>query len=68
MIWSIISDQEIFAETGTPQAALRSIDYLGRRLLVRRGADGQGEIVSVLSTDPADFLDGRLAPGTRIRM
>ncbi|MEG1537516.1 MAG: YlzJ-like family protein [Clostridiales bacterium] len=68
MIWSIISEEEIFADPGQRQIALRSIDYLGKRLLVRQGADGQGEIVSLLSTDPADFLDGRLAPGTRIRM
>ncbi len=68
MIWSIISEEEIFAGEPMKVPALRSVDYLGKRLLVRPGADGQGEIVSLLSTDPADFLDGRLAPGTRIRL
>ncbi|MCR4962735.1 MAG: YlzJ-like family protein [Firmicutes bacterium] len=68
MIWSIISEEDIFAGQPVDMPALRSVDHLGKRLLIRPGSDGWGEIVSLLSTAPADFLDGRFAPGTRIRL
>lgn len=68
MIWSIIPEDLLFAKDEGQNDSLRRVDYLGRHLLVRPSAGGQAEIVSVLSTDPVDFLDGRLYPGTRIRI
>ncbi|MBQ1502072.1 MAG: YlzJ-like family protein [Firmicutes bacterium] len=65
MIWSIIPENVIFA-AGADTAALRQIGYLGRKVLVRQVSAGRGEIVALLSTDPADFLSPRLAPGSFI--
>lgn len=57
MIWSVIPTEVIFGENSAPEP-LRSTDYLGRKVLLR-----QGRVDTLLSTDPADFLDQRFFPG-----
>lgn len=60
MIWSIIPEEFIFA--GEEAAAGPSQQqYLGRQVLV-----SGGRIVSLLSTDPSDFLDARFSPGSQL--
>ena len=67
MIWSIIPEEVIFGEV-LEETALRQGSYLGRQVMLRPCEDGKGEIVSVMSTNPLDFLDSRLQPGTRVPM
>jgi hypothetical protein len=66
VIWSIIPESVIFSGE-TKDTQLRAVTYQGRRVIVRAvGGRGSGEIVSLLSTDPADFLSPCFMPGTVI--
>ncbi len=67
MIWSIIPESVIFAtETDAAAEPLRIVEYQGCRLVVRSHQQGEAEIVSLLSTDPADYLKSNFAPGSLI--
>lgn len=65
MIWSIIPESVIFSGAADSEE-LYQVDYLGRKLLVRFGDNRSAQIVSLLSTDPADFLSPRFSPGAQI--
>lgn len=38
----------------------------GKQLLVEPVGQGEGRVVRLLSTDPADYLDGRFLPGGKV--
>ena len=60
---------ELVTEGLLPEATApveRMVD--GRMVLVTPGADGMGTVERLLSTDPADYLDPRWQPGTRISL
>ena len=61
MIWSIIPEEFIFAGSEPELQAPGQRQYLGRQVLV-----SSGRIVGLLSTNPADYLDARLAPGAEL--
>lgn len=61
VFWTI-ADPGLFAGSAAPEP-LREAVWQGRRLLLRRDDQGRERIERVLSPDPADFLDGRFAPG-----
>lgn len=63
MIWSIIPTELIF-EGADQMKAPRYLNYQGKKLLVTEGADGKFSVMSLLSSDPSDFLDARFAPGS----
>lgn len=63
MIWSIIPTELIF-EGADQMKAPRSLNYQGKKILAREGADGKFSLISLLSSDPADFLDSRFTPGS----
>ena len=65
MIWSIIPESVIFSGAAD-NGELHQVDYLGRKLLVRFGDNRSARIVSLVSTDPADFLSPHFSPGTQI--
>ncbi|MBS1348078.1 MAG: hypothetical protein HP052_01175 [Firmicutes bacterium] len=65
MIWSIIPESVIFNGADDSEE-LHQVDYLGRKLLVRFSDNRSAQIVSLLSTDPADFLSPRFSPGAQI--
>jgi len=67
VIWSVIPESIIFA-AGAKADELRQINYRGRKVIVRQAGSGRGEIVSLLSSDPADFLSPHLSPGSMIDM
>ena len=67
MIWSIIPDDIIFKDNNNEQI-VKKIKYLDRDVLVNYQKDGKGRIVSVLSTDPFDYLDQRLNPEQSLTM
>lgn len=78
IIWSVIPEEIIFASsdyatclgfTGDGQAQVNGqtkANYLGRDVILLRLSSGRGRIISLLSTDPADFLDTRFAPNGEI--
>lgn len=78
IIWSIIPEEIIFASsdyatclgfTGTDQSQVNGLtkaSYLGRDVILLPLSNGKGRIISLLSTDPADFLDMRFAPNGEI--
>lgn len=62
MIWSIMPEELLFAaaeEEGSGEAQVA--DYLGRKVSLRGG-----RVEALLSSDPQDYLDQRLAPGAEI--
>lgn len=61
MIWSIMPEDFVFDSQSTEQA-LTVINYLGKRVSVRNG-----KLETLHSTNPADFMDSRFAPGASIR-
>ena len=67
MIWSIIPESVIFSNCAE-NYDLRQVGYQGRQVLIRPLASGQGEIVSLLSTDPADYLLPCFQPGVRFML
>lgn len=64
LLWTIVPPEMIFAgEDGRRPALWR---HMGRSLYVAEEGPGAGTIVTLLSTDPADFLDPALAPGRKV--
>ncbi|MBQ2699070.1 MAG: hypothetical protein IJF62_03950 [Firmicutes bacterium] len=62
MIWSIVPEELLSGDS----AQLEQLDYLGRKVLARKNADGAYELSALLSSDPQDFLDPRFAVGSII--
>ena len=60
MIWSIIPEEFLFAAEQA-EAELTLTEYLGRRVCLRAG-----RVERLLSSDPADYLDPRFAPGALV--
>jgi len=66
MIWSIVPEEVIFATAEEEDTLTMNARYLGRQVMLRPCGEGLGEIMALLSTDPADFLDERFQVGRRI--
>jgi len=66
VIWSIIPEDVIFASQQQPD--YRQITYLGRQVTVIADDQGGGEIVALVSSNPADYLDQRFALGSKIKI
>jgi len=64
LIWSVVPQEIIFAGMEKLDSC-RELNYRGRLLLVSTKGEspGEGRIVRLLSSDPADFMDGGFAPG-----
>jgi len=64
LIWSVVPQEMIFAGS-EKLGSCRELNYQGRLLLVNTKGEnpGEGRIVRLLSSDPADFMDGLFAPG-----
>jgi hypothetical protein len=54
------------AEEQTDSGGFYEIEVEGKRVLFSPDGPGQGRIVRVLSTDPADYMDPRFSPGNMI--
>lgn len=55
----------VFAEEGPTEPPME-IEIAGQRLLVQRSGQAW-QVVRLLSSDPADYLDPRWQPGTVLR-
>lgn len=62
-LYTIMPGHLVAGEYGPATAEPVEMVMGGRRLLVEPGSGGEGRIVRLISTDPYDYLDPRLAPG-----
>lgn len=61
MIWSIVPESMIFPAPAE-EAAAQVATHCGRTVLVRAG-----RVVTLLSSNPEDFLDTRFMPGALVQ-
>jgi hypothetical protein len=66
VLYTVIPPEEVLAEEETAAGQPFEMTVGGRKLLVAPEGPGQGRIMQLLSTDPADFLDPRWSPGNMI--
>lgn len=63
MLWTIVAPESLIrTELETPPQKI--IHYYGVPVLVESAAGNRYKIKQVLSTNPNDYLDGRLQPDT----
>jgi hypothetical protein len=65
-LYTIVPLEEVLSEEETVTGRPFEMTMGGKRLLVAPEGPGQGRIMQLLSTDPADFLDPRWHPGNMI--
>ncbi len=69
MIWSIIPEEMIF--DGAEKLSRNNyqiINYRGKKVLVMLMQNGDAQIVSLISSDPLDFIDQSFSPGSCISL
>lgn len=62
MLYSIIPEYIVFADTKTTYGSLQEIYYKNQHLMVRKFPSGEMRVERLLSTNPKDYLYG-LNPG-----
>ena len=67
MLWSVIPEEIVF-DKWDEAFVLEERTYCHKRVKVRVGTDGYGSIEGIISSDPKDFLNKGLRPGTKIRL
>lgn len=65
IIYTPLSMEDVFYNANN-NTERQMISYNGKSLYCEKKADGSFEIVQLLSTDPQDFLNQQLSPGTII--
>lgn len=66
ILYTVMPLELVFEDKARPGDEIIETTYLGRQVLSKAGTGGQRQIVRLLSTDPADFLDSRFFPGQAI--
>lgn len=67
MLYTPLSENDIFPSSETEFSKRKCVSYKGRSLYVEQMNDGSYELLQLLSTDPQDFMDGTFAPGSILR-
>lgn len=62
ILYTPLSKEDIFPEEGTHNRQF--VSYQGKTLCVDQLEDGSYSLVQILSTDPQDYLDPSLSPGS----
>jgi len=63
ILWSIVPDEIVLGNITSP-LAYEEIEYSGMKCLVEKTSPTQCRIVRLLTTDPSDYLQTELQPGT----
>lgn len=63
VLYTPLHHDEIFP---TEEQLYEIVSYQGKPCYVKKGEDGTYELIRLLSTDPQDYLNGNLQPGTII--
>ncbi|GEN30483.1 hypothetical protein HNQ35_001113 [Cerasibacillus quisquiliarum] len=66
ILYTPLSELDIFPISETDYTKLRSISYKGKNIYVENISDGNYKIIQLISTDPSDFLNENYSPGTLI--
>ena len=67
MIWSVIPEEIVFSDAAKDKP-FRQVAYNGCQVIVRNHPNGKVEIISLLSSNPQDFLNSKYIPGTIINI
>lgn len=67
IIYTPLSEMDIFPIDDQQFAKKHCVSYQGKMVLVEEKTDGSYEMLSLLSSDPQDFLNPDLSPGTIIK-
>ena len=67
MLWSVIPEEIVF-DKWDEAFTLEERTYQQRKVRVRVGQDGYGSIEGIISSNPKDFMNKELRPGTKIRL
>ncbi|MGV3488307.1 MAG: YlzJ-like family protein [Tuberibacillus sp.] len=71
LLYTLIPMEQIFGEDeeeGKKRRKRKTMDIGGVTLEVEQSSDSEYEIVKLISSNPADFLDSRYQPGSKITM
>jgi len=63
ILYTPLSQAEVFPESGSEFENLHCISHEGRLLIAEQNKNGSYRLVQLLSTDPQDFLDPKYTPG-----
>jgi hypothetical protein len=63
VLWSLLDPETVWAERREPDVAWRPLGP-GRWVALAMGPSGRPAVVRLVSTEPRDYLDPALAPGT----
>lgn len=63
VLYTPLSLDDVFSGSQTPEGVFEAV-IEGRRVLLRRGADGMARLERLLSTEPNDYLNPAFSPGT----
>ena len=63
ILYSIIPSEIVFGNVEEDYKDLKEIDYMGSRVMVSPLSGSRYEIVRIISTSPAVFLNPKLQPG-----
>ncbi len=64
MLYTVVPVEDVLASPVTPRVG--EVELAGRRLVVDFTPGGPPRLARLISTDPRDYLDGRLQPGTAL--
>ncbi|WP_077617873.1 YlzJ-like family protein [Bacillus sinesaloumensis] len=67
ILYTMMPQELIYPQTETESSNLKYVDIEGVSLAVSQGTNGEYTIERVMSTNPQHFLEGRYAPGQKIR-
>jgi hypothetical protein len=65
ILWTVMPLELVFGEQEASNA-YEEIEYAGTKLMVERLSPTEGKIVRIISSNPADFLNPKYQPGTRL--
>lgn len=65
-----LSEMDIFPNTGQEEIFQKRccVSYEGRLMYVEKNGEGAYELLQLLSTNPDDFMDETLTPGSKFRL
>lgn len=66
ILYTPIPLEQVLEGHDNPLDNLQEITIEGKQVLVESVGNGEGRVVRLFSTDPADYLDGRFNPGRRV--
>ncbi|WP_042223719.1 YlzJ-like family protein [Oceanobacillus manasiensis] len=64
ILYTPLSQEEIFPQQEDVTAKRQCVVHQGKSMYVEQKEDGSYQLLQLLSTDPQDYLNDSLSPGT----